>query len=383
MTSCGSTELVNIDNAIDRIYVKLRSSFEPYKLVSEIYDTITCVFTSFCIEKEYVRERLFKILEYQQQLQNLIEIPIVEQRSQEWYDMRQNLITASDFAQALGEGKFGTQKQFFQKKCGYEKDTFDQNNPALKWGVRYEPVANAAYERRNKTKTYEFGLLRHPKYLWFGASPDAISELGIMIEIKCPWKRRITGEVPRQYYYQIQGQLDVCRLEECDYLECEFLEYDNKDEFIRHFNDNLNEKGVLIEYTQDEVTKYEYSDMDDCMNMQKLCAWEEKKRMELPCIQRVYFWQLNTYSVVRVYKEDSFLNEKFPLLKEIWDKIQAYKENKELYNKDFSPSITIGNNGSISSQLNINTIKRGSRHISNTRDVTITGFAFVHDEDDD
>lgn len=382
MTSYGSTELVNIDNAIDRMYVKYRNSFEPYKLVGEIHDTITCVFTSFCVDKEYVRKRVFKILEYQQQLQSLIDIPIVEQRSQEWYDMRQNLITASDFAQALGEGKFGTQKQFFQKKCGYEKDTFDQNNPALKWGVRYESVANAAYEKRNKTKTYEFGLLRHPQHIWFGASPDAISELGIMIEIKCPWKRRITGEVPRQYYYQIQGQLDVCRLDECDYLECEFLEYDNKDEFIRHFNDNLNEKGVMIEYIQDGTTKYEYSDMNDCANLQKLCTWEEKKREELPSIQRVYFWQLNTYSVVRVYKEDTFLKEKFPLLKNVWDKIQMYKGNKDLYDKDFCPAINLGGTGS-STQINIDSNSFKKRTLNKTGNVTIKGFAFVPDEDDD
>jgi hypothetical protein len=41
-----------------------------------------------------------------------------------------------------------------------------------------------------------------------------------MLEIKCPFRRRITGEVPLQYYYQIQGQ-----------LECEFSKYFNEAEY--------------------------------------------------------------------------------------------------------------------------------------------------------
>jgi putative phage-type endonuclease len=383
-------ENVNIDNVIDRLYIKYRHTHEPFTLIDEIYDTLVHVFTGFYVEREYVKNRIFKILDYQHQLKKLIDLPTVEQRSQEWYDMRQNLITASDFAQALGEGKFGTQKQFFQKKCGYEKDTFDQNNPALKWGVRYEPVANDAYERRNKTKMHEFGLLKHPELPWFGASPDAISELGIMIEIKCPWKRKITGEVPRQYYYQIQGQLDVCRLQECDYFECEFLEYANKEEFQRHFHDNNNEKGIIIEYLEKDVTKYEYSKMSDCFDVNKILLWKELVENKLKNIVKMYYWQLNTYSVVRVYKEDAFLNEKFPLLKAVWDKIQDYKKNRPLYDKEIASNMSSNSqsggggesiriqresSGKYSSSLNGNSSGRMGG------DVSLKGFSFVLEDD--
>jgi len=383
------TEYLNVDNVIDRLYIKHRNMYEPYQLVDVITDALGTIFTSHNFDRTYVKERIFKILDYQYQLEKLKNIPLVEQRSPEWYSMRQNLITASDFAQALGEGKFGTQKQFFQKKSGYEKDTFDNNNPALKWGVKYEPVAIFAYEKKNKTKMYDFGLLRHPTLHWFGASPDSITELGIMVEIKCPWKRKITGDVPKQYFYQMQGQLDVCQLKECDYLECEFIEYANSEEFSNHFSDNLNEKGVIIEYISNDVTKYAYSEMDICYNLDKCLAWETKTKMEITKqnfpIVKSHYWQLNTFNVVRVYKDNDFLTEKFPLLKDVWEKINAYKRDRSLYEKDIM-EIKQGNTTTenIKQAISITTNTRASSKpyemTSSRNEVKISGFAFVDDD---
>ena len=38
-----------------------------------------------------------------------------------------------------------------------------------------------------------------------------------MLEIKCPTKRPITGFIPEYYHYQVQGQLEVCNLNYCDF----------------------------------------------------------------------------------------------------------------------------------------------------------------------
>ena len=53
-----------------------------------------------------------------------------------------------------------------------------------------------------------------------------------MLEIKCPTSRDITGFVPEYYHAQVQGQLEVCGLEYCDFLECELREYDKALEVI-------------------------------------------------------------------------------------------------------------------------------------------------------
>ena len=40
-----------------------------------------------------------------------------------------------------------------------------------------------------------------------------------MLEIKCPPIRKFTTEVPEHYWIQMQGQLETCDLEECDFLQ--------------------------------------------------------------------------------------------------------------------------------------------------------------------
>ena len=63
----------------------------------------------------------------------------------------------------------------------------------------------------------------------------------------------ITGIIPPVYFAQVQGQLEVCDLEYCDFLECEIREYNNKLEFFQDTNsvnpllrENGNEKGIVI-----------------------------------------------------------------------------------------------------------------------------------------
>lgn len=401
-------ELLAADNVIDRLYMKYRQQYEPFELLQVIADDLNTIFTAHNYDREFVKARIIKILGYQETLQKLIQMPKVEQRSTEWYEMRQTRITASDFAQALGEGKFGTQRDFYKKKCGYEKDTFDNNAAPLKWGIKYEPVAIEAYAHKNKVKMIEFGLLPHPNISWFGASPDSITELGVMVEIKCPWKRKITGEVPKQYYYQMQGQLDVCSLEECDFLECEFLEYYDENEFKNHFWDNTNEKGIIIEYLQQGDTHYVYSPFEHHKNLDMTMKWKTQALDALQkeankSLSKIYYWQLITFSVVRVYRDKSFLEVKMPQLKEVWDKIIQYKKNKDLYDAEMNAPKPLKNpvcqeinidmfdapplsetSTSVSFHLDTKLQQQGSQSFNKVRlggDIKMTGYAFLSDSD--
>lgn len=207
-----------------------------------------------------VKDRYREMLKDREQLSRLLVEPGVTQRTPEWYSARNGLVTASDFAQAMGKGKFASQKEFFLKKVpvaavgagGAGGDASSSpsasastpspmaSSPALKWGVMFESVALDVYRSRNGgIPVHEFGLLRHPSIPHIGASPDGITDAGVMVEVKCPYQRRINREVPYQYYCQIQGQLDVCRLRHCDYLECEFDRYTNEHEFL---SDSLEEE---------------------------------------------------------------------------------------------------------------------------------------------
>lgn len=364
---------VNMDAMIDR----LNMIYNDADLVS----TISSVALGKLIDKDDIARRTGKVAVNKQKLQKLLDLPKMEQRTPVWYEARQTMITASDFAQALGKGKFGTQKQFFQKKCGYEKDSFDMFKAALCWGVMFESVAADAYAYYNKCKLYEFGLLRHPTLDWVGASPDGINENGVMLEIKCPFKRKITGEIPSQYYYQMQGQLDVCDLDECDYLECEFLEYENEREFVKHFADNNHPKGVVIELHQTDSStnsKYVYSPFDLHADRDNTIDWLHRylAQRNMSDVAKVHYWQLFTYSVSRVYRDEQFLaNDVYPDLKQVWEKVVAYKRDKDLYDLDISaPSASIIKKQESAAKMSISISTATA-----TKNVKFDAYAFVDD----
>jgi putative phage-type endonuclease len=321
-----------VDVLIDKF---LKSKIEIPQIIEIINK---CFSTRNKISRSYIDERLKKIASYQEQLGKLLRLPKVEQRSQEWHDIRKRLVTASEWAQALGLGKFASQKDFYKKKCGYETITFNPGEAPLKWGTMYEDVALAIYKQRFNVGVYEFGLIPHPSISHFGASPDGINDLGIMVEIKCPYRRKITGEVPQQYYYQIQGQLSVCNLYECDYVECELEEFSDLDTWLEV---GTEEKGLIIERnTNDPLNpwSYEYSEVfmvDDTDIKEKAKTFLDKVDKTEECTVR--FWTLRVFNCVRVYRDDSFITNKFSELEDIWNKLLVYRENYEIYKSEITP----------------------------------------------
>jgi len=146
-------------------------------------------------------------------LKELLTRPLIKQRTPEWFKLRENRLTASDLYDAVKNPLSLSKKKL--KGITYNSNAI----PALKWGTMFEQVASSIYEDMKKKKIYEFGLVINEDIKNFGASPDGITEDGKMIEIKCPYKRKIVdGEIPEKYQYQIQGQLAVCKLNDCDYI---------------------------------------------------------------------------------------------------------------------------------------------------------------------
>jgi len=263
-------------------------------------------------------------------VKDLLAIPKIEQKTTEWYEARHNLITASDFAQALGKGKFGTQKQLIEKKVQPNTDSKHVSNPFFEWGNLFEPVANLVYSRMHSVCVHEFGLLKHPLYSYFGASPDGITDDGIMLEIKCPLKRKITGDIPEQYYYQIQGQLDVCDLDVCDYFECEFAKYD----------DYASYKSAYEENKHNHWTGY-FIKGESPVCEQHICEDEPKADA---------YWILNKYYIKRVTRDKEFVSKNLNALGQVWDKIIRYRNDPSAFQIEIKKSITLDTEHSMWSQ---------------------------------
>ena len=337
-------ERFDIDNIIHKhvttkdVWDKLDKNNVSKAFLKQISEKLQQIFSQKNLYSlNVVHQRIQKIRKYRQQLKKLRQIPIIEQRTDEWYKIRENLITASDFGDALGIEKFGKKtdpKKFYQKKCGYEEQVFDNSNIFLQWGVMFEPIATNIYESRTGVKVYEFGLIKNPRHSFLGASPDGISELGVMLEIKCPYKRVISDDsILKQYYYQMQGQLDACDLEECDFLEVKFEEYDNEESFWEDFEkeyntytENYREKGIVLKmhdnsyiYSPYNATKYELQD------------WLSNTSSKA---NKVIYWYLDKFSLKRVDRDPNFIHNMNIQLNDVWDNVTTYKNNPHLYDQE-------------------------------------------------
>lgn len=139
------------------------------------------------------------------------------QKSEQWLQLRNTMLTASDAATAIGWNPYEKPKDLIVKKCGHNKFT---GNEATRWGERFEDEARDKYCDMTGEVSHEIGLAQHPKYPWLGGSPDGICESGRLLEIKCPLRREIKkGEVPRHYLPQIQLLMDILDLEVCDFIQ--------------------------------------------------------------------------------------------------------------------------------------------------------------------
>jgi putative phage-type endonuclease len=126
------------------------------------------------------------------------------------------MITASDVASALGESHFESPDAFVKKKVLRTKWA---GNAATAHGTLLEPVARDLYDKTYGRVSHEIGLVQHRDHPWLGASPDGVTEDGLLVEIKCPLSRKIEPNVPKHYWPQVQLQLEITDLEECDFVQ--------------------------------------------------------------------------------------------------------------------------------------------------------------------
>jgi putative phage-type endonuclease len=155
------------------------------------------------------------------QVQHLLKLEQPEQRSEAWFQMRSNLLTASNVAAALGIKPYPSYSGDPREDliCKMVSGT-KVSSPFLQHGVDFEDEAISELERATGEKVRQVGLFVHPKYSWLGGSPDGLTESGCTIEAKCPQSRQIVmGEVPHHYFPQVQVCMEICDLDYCWFVE--------------------------------------------------------------------------------------------------------------------------------------------------------------------
>jgi len=269
------------------------------------------------------------------------------QRTSEWYTYRHNLITASN-AYKVFENE-SSRNQLIYEKCvppyipNPEKLESSQTqvnvNSALHWGQKYEPISVMVYEHLYKTTVGDFGCIQHDTYHFIGASPDGINIepsspiYGRMLEIKNPVSREIDGVPKKEYWVQMQQQMEVCDLDECDFLETKFIEYANEDEFNKdgEFAESAdgNIKGIIMYFSNkngNPVYKYKPLHID---NHEDFLVWEEKQMDEnedtMTWIKNIY-WKLEQISCVLVQRNQKWFHDNVGAMKELWEIVEKERQ---------------------------------------------------------
>ena len=304
-------------------------------------------FTTIYPPRSYERSLILRTLStlQKQELERKLDIlkgkPQPTQRTKEWYEFRYQLITASNAYKAFESQAM--QNQLIYEKChplqtGNESTGQINTSTTLHWGQMCEPLSVMFYEREYKTIVADFGCIQHEIYKFLGASPDGINvdptndRYGRMLEIKNIVNREIDGIPKKEYWIQMQLQMETCDLEECDFLETKFVRYDCEADYL---DDNTDEKGTIIYFANSEGNpQYIYQPLEYLdKSEEEIEEWIEKQKEEgekqgLIWIANIYL-KLETISCVLVTRNRRWFHDNVNDLEAIWNIIE--KERKTGY----------------------------------------------------
>jgi hypothetical protein len=282
------------------------------------------------ISLDEIISRVHIIRKYRQQLKTLQAIPQVKQRSPEWYEMRNGRLTASATAAAVGKGKYETREQLLKKKAYPESEKWvTHTSGPLYHGTMLEAMTNRCYSQRmNDMLIHEFGMIKHPEMNCYGASPDGITELGIMVEIKTPYRRKVDGTIPYEYMLQMQGQMAACGLLECDFVDCTLDVLTNENVYINSIADDVNvDHGIILEYLEGTTPVFEYS--PEYLRVQECIAWKNNYMKEHSAtikFTKATYWKLYKLIAIRVPFDNVLWESITPQIESFWNEVLLLRE---------------------------------------------------------
>lgn len=356
-------DCIEVDNTVfEELKVFVEQTVDVFLDICEIPRRSQVHDINYKLSRVKCNEMNLKITE----LQNIIQ---PEQKTEEWYTFRYNLITASNLWKV-----FGTNSQvnslIYEKCKPLDVNQSIQYNTCtegpLHWGVKYEPVTIQLYQKKYNTKIGEFGCIPHPTYPYIGASPDGInidsnsSKYGRMLEIKNIVNRDITGIPKQEYWIQTQIQMETCDLDECDFVETRFKEYDKEHDF---YLDNSREyRGIILHFIErppllmnqetrlSNIPYYVYMPLNIPITQDTITQWINTQKMdkykEHKVLFAVKYWYLDEFSCVFIPRNKLWFNTAVSKIKDTWNII--LKERTDGYEHRASKKRQNNNNNIMS-----------------------------------
>ena len=351
---------VNLFNELYQFLLTQIEHINSNDLEDILLDVVNCSITNYFMTfipirsfpNTFVRKHGICVEKMKVKLDVLRNLPQPPQRTTEWYEFRYNLLTASTAWKGL-DTKSSINSLIYEKCLPLNTDKYNRVNTSSPFhhGTVFEPLSISIYEQKYNTIIEDFGCIPDENYYYLGASPDGINvkedsdRFGRMLEVKNVVSREITGIPKKDYWVQMQMQMGVCNLNECDFLETKFYQYETKEEFDNDGTFNLSSdnkmKGQFIYFIKDGKPYYEYPEIG--LSKEEFTKWEEDimlKNSKLTWNKNIY-WRLDVYSCVLVLRNKDWFKLAAKKLGEIWkiikkERISGYqhrapKSNKKIY----------------------------------------------------
>jgi len=327
---------------------KLAYSFEFTDNEQEYVDRIIEIY-----KEQYITQiaqnklQVSPLLPSKEFLDELVNRKQIEQRTPEWYKQMNTILSASElgslFASARTRAQLVVSKTVPRPARNQPLATHSDSMTAFDWGIRFEPVVKQIYQHKYGTTLKELGRLIHPTYSKCSASPDGLiydcpksERTGRLVEIKCPVTREIDGNIPKDYYAQIQMQLHVTRLKTCDYVEAVFSSKYNKTP--ERIGPNLyNGYIAVVRYpeisdaTQNQEFYYIYSPV----NIDADWTPEIKENEE---IVEITPWRLNHWHEQIVTRSEEWWTSIKPMIDLFWEDVEKARRGEFVVPESSRPS---------------------------------------------
>ena len=291
-------------------------------LVDEVKDFILHGVERFLEKASNKRWRDMSAADKTAHIQNLRLKPQVAQRTTDWYLQAQSMITASEFASL-----YASERQYANLVLSKALPPAIRSSTSrlacetkdmgpFDWGIRFEPVVKQIFEKRWGVTIYEAGRITHSTDTRLAASPDGFLSSGTLLEIKCPISREIGRAIPFEYWCQMQIQMEVTDIDECEYVE------------------------VRLEASHPKKMKYERpaDPIDEGImwllikNFQCIYAYTEAERLEKEAegweVQEVIPWALNDFHHVTLQRDCKWFEETTYIREKFWEDVGAARTGK-------------------------------------------------------
>jgi YqaJ-like viral recombinase domain len=282
-------------------------------------------FTLFLSKGSSSRWEGLTLEEREQIVKNLLDSSQIQQRTTEWYTQSKKLLTASEFSHILGSPRsmaaLALQKAAPVSNTNSGSACSTASMSAFDWGIRFEPVVKQVLENLWTCEIAEVGRFVHLTDSRLAASPDGIilraadpARACRLLEIKCPIRREINGTIPFDYWCQMQIQMEVTGIDECEYVEMKIMsQYKDSpyDTTMNEMGQKYNGKIWLFQCFETCETKYAYNAIQK--KDYEFLGWN--------CLEEIP-WHLEKFFTETVYRDKKWFEGTRAKQEEFWLRVQ-------------------------------------------------------------